>query len=380
VVESSSGRDADLRARMRSQVRGREYQTERRLYSRPPERIDIIASQDVKAPIAKPVQSAVLQPQPAILLEPAPAMIKKAMPVIAVHPAPTADEKPAPLPIVFPSPERANPYVRSMLEPQQAVANPTRQGLGYEQEVTRDETMQQTPVSAQLIATKPRRLFRFQFHFLQNRLLTGMAAAVFVIGVVAAVNGMLTNRHISAQVQAMSSQSETGDDSPAPSTDKPSDQAIQNYAVAPYAPRYISIDNLNVFARIMAMGVNAKNRLQAPGNVYDAGWYTGSSAPGAAGATLIDGHISSWTTKGVFYGINKLKSGDPIVITRGDGKKLTYVVRSVSVSDEDKVNMASLLVSTDPGKPGLNLISCFGDVMPGTNEFDKRVIVYAVQQ
>jgi len=31
----------------------------------------------------------------------------------------------------------------------------------------------------------------------------------------------------------------------------------------------------------------------------------------------------------------------------------------------------------DPAKPGLNLISCVGDVIPGTSEFNERIVVFA---
>jgi LPXTG-site transpeptidase (sortase) family protein len=128
------------------------------------------------------------------------------------------------------------------------------------------------------------------------------------------------------------------------------------------------------------MGVSTKNQLQAPGNVYDAGWYNASAQPGQPGAMLIDGHISSWTTQGVFYGLNKLKAGDAITITRGDGQKFTYGVVKVATVDAKSVDMSSLLVSADTAKPGLNLISCSGDVIPGSNEFDKRITVYATLQ
>jgi len=33
----------------------------------------------------------------------------------------------------------------------------------------------------------------------------------------------------------------------------------------------------------------------------------------------------------------------------------------------------------DPTKPGLNLISCTGDVISGTSKFNERIIVFATQ-
>lgn len=203
-----------------------------------------------------------------------------------------------------------------------------------------------------------------------------MAIVVFVVGLSVSLNGWHTNRQVAAQVAQLSRHSD--DATAPPSTVKPTDNEIRGYSVAPNLPRYIDIKKLAVHARILSMGVTANNQLRAPGNVYDAGWYNASAQPGQPGAMLVDGHISSWQTRGVFYGLNKLVPGDSITITRGDGKAFDYTVAKTTVFDVDKVDMASLLVSQNTAKPGLNLISCSGDVMPGTNEFDKRIVIYAV--
>jgi sortase (surface protein transpeptidase) len=208
------------------------------------------------------------------------------------------------------------------------------------------------------------------------------AALLFIAGIVVSLNGFRTNHQIAAQVkQTQKSDSTSASvEGAAPSTVKPSTNSIASYAVSPNLPRYIDIAKLGVHARVLSMGVNSKSQLQAPGNVYDAGWYNASAQPGQPGAMLVDGHVSSWTTKGVFYGLGKLSAGDPIVITRGDGQKFTYTVVKSELDDADKVDMSSLLVSQNTAKPGLSLISCAGDVIAGTNEFNKRQVVYAVMQ
>lgn len=213
--------------------------------------------------------------------------------------------------------------------------------------------------------------------------LYAMAMAIFVIGLTVSLNGLRTNRQVAAQVKQLSSKSDSSaadDNGATPSTTKPSGAAVSGYAVAPNLPRYIDIAKLDVHARVLSLGVTKNNQLKAPGNVYDAGWYNASAQPGQPGAMLVDGHISSWSTKGVFYGIGKLVTGDDITITRGDGQRFTYTVVKTQLFDANAVDMSSLLVSQNTAKPGLNLISCSGDVIPGTNEFDKRMVVYAVMQ
>jgi hypothetical protein len=165
-----------------------------------------------------------------------------------------------------------------------------------------------------------------------------------------------------------------------PSTIKPSAAAIANYAVAPSLPRYLMIPKLDVDARVLSVGVNVKGALETPSNVYDTAWYNESAQPGQPGAMLIDGHVSSWTTHGVFYGIKKLVTGDLIKVERGDGTIFTYSVVKSQVFPSGNVNMTSAITPIVAGQPGLNLITCTGDVIPGTSQFNERILVYATLQ
>ncbi len=214
----------------------------------------------------------------------------------------------------------------------------------------------------------------------QTKLLYAMASLLFLVGLLVSINGFLANKHVAAQVKQLSTGSQhAASSSAAPSTTKPSTNVVARYVVAPNLPRYIDIAKLQVHARVLSLGILDSGALATPGNVYDAGWYNASAQPGQPGAMLVDGHISSWTTPGVFYGLNKLVAGDTISITRGDNKAFTYTVVKTAIVDAKSVDMSSMMVSADTSKPGLNLISCSGDVIPGTSEFDKRITVYAVE-
>jgi LPXTG-site transpeptidase (sortase) family protein len=216
-----------------------------------------------------------------------------------------------------------------------------------------------------------------------------MAALVFAIGLYASIDGWLTNRRAEAMVNQLSKTSSqaalaaSGDEKqPAtsvPSTDKPPASTTVNYTVAPIRPRYLTIDKIGVHARVFAVGLAADGSIATPGNVYDTGWYTKSSLPGEQGAVLIDGHVSSWTTNGVFYDLKKLIAGDNVAIERGDGKIFTYKVVRTTVYDADKVDMQAATSPVVAGKPGLNLITCTGKVKPGTSEFTQRLVVFTQQ-
>ncbi len=164
-----------------------------------------------------------------------------------------------------------------------------------------------------------------------------------------------------------------------PSTIKPTASELHNYTVAPTLPRYLIIPKLGVDASILPVGINVNGSLGTPDNVFNTAWYDKSSQPGQKGAMLIDGHISSWTTHGVFYGLNTLSPGDIIDVQGGNGAIFTYKVAKTQIYNSNNVNMGAALLPIDPTKPGLNLISCTGQVISGTSTFNERIIVFATE-
>lgn len=205
-----------------------------------------------------------------------------------------------------------------------------------------------------------------------SKLFGALAIVVLLIGI-----GVSWVQHKDNQAQGEAPEGTSSE--PAPSTEKRSDYEFKNYQVAPDAPRYIFIPKISVKAMVKPVGVTEANQIESPRNVFDAGWYTGSAKPGRPGAMVVDGHISSWETHGVFYKLKELKSGNTITIERGDGTVLTYRVAKSQTYDADKVDMTAALAPVNPNKPGLNLVSCTGKVVKGTNDFDKRIVVFAEQ-
>ncbi|MDL2363510.1 MAG: class F sortase [Patescibacteria group bacterium] len=232
---------------------------------------------------------------------------------------------------------------------------------------------------------KPSKWSRLSFrkYSLPQLALASLAFCSLTIGLGVSLQTWQTNKSASAQVAALSKKNDAApsgtSDNPLPSTTKPSPRAVASYAVAPDLPRYISIPKLGVKARVLQAGVKTDGELATPSNVYDTAWYTGSAKPGQAGATLIDGHVSSWKTNGVFYGLRKLQPNDTIQITRGDGAVLNYRVVKTQLFDAAQTDMQAAITPVTAGKSGLNLITCSGKVKPGTNEFTQRLIVFTEQ-
>jgi len=171
----------------------------------------------------------------------------------------------------------------------------------------------------------------------------------------------------------------SGSPSPAPSSTPVSASALSSYTVAPNLPRYLIIPSISVDARVLSVGVTSSGNIAAPGDIYDTAWYNGSSEPGQPGAMVIDGHISSWTAQGVFYNLAKLVPGDIIQVESGGGTIFNYKVVKSQVYPSGNVNMPSVLSPVVAGQPGLNLITCTGQVIAGTSEFNERLVVFATE-
>jgi LPXTG-site transpeptidase (sortase) family protein len=152
--------------------------------------------------------------------------------------------------------------------------------------------------------------------------------------------------------------------------------AVDSYRVAPSLPRVVTIDKVKVRARVVSMDVNPDNSIQAPINIYDAGWYTGSAKPGEPGAALIDGHASGATRQGLFAYLDTLTVGDVIKVERGDGTRFVYEVVYAEIVNKDEVDMTALLKPYDGVAQGLNLITCTGKYIKDQKTYDHRAIVY----
>lgn len=200
-----------------------------------------------------------------------------------------------------------------------------------------------------------------------------MSLLLFAMGAFVSLSTWRTNAHVSAIINKQAGSSDTA----APAVVKPTSTQVSSYQVLPDMPRYIRIPSIGVSARVMNVGENSKGAISTPSNVFDTAWYNGSAKPGTDGAALIDGHVSSWTTKGVFYNLKMLTIGDTIDIERGDGSILHYQVAKTQVYDADNVDMHALLSPVTAGKQGLNLITCTGQVVKGTSEFNQREVVFA---
>ncbi len=213
--------------------------------------------------------------------------------------------------------------------------------------------------------------------------LPAMAVAIFMFGCGVALQGVLTNKHVQAQVAELTGDT-TGYDSEGreevPDETVPDEKNWGPYVVAPNMPKYIRIGKLGVVSRVQRVGVKSNNELIAPNNIHTVGWYEGSTLPGEEGTALLDAHVHGPTMPGAFHKIHTLSPGDDIEIEMGDGRKFYYSVANLDRFPYQNTDMAKAMKSAEDGKNGLNLITCGGKYNRSTKTYEERIVVYAVQK
>lgn len=283
----------------------------------------------------------------------------------------TAQPKPTPnAPQAPTQKEPTHPLLRPVLEAKPSASSKPRPHLPKQ---TRSHVLKR-----QMVKNSSKRYRPKHRRPLVPTLLSGMAIVFIMVGLLTAFSTIRTNRDVKAQVKGLSSElSEDSEEGVPSEEDPPTD--LSSYKVAPDMPQLLTINKIGVNARVRRLGVSPSNILKAPANIFDVGWYDASAKPGEDGTTVMDGHVSGPTKRGVFHNIGSLKAGDNIEIERGDGQIFSYMVVDTKVYDNNKVDMAKVMTTAIPGKPGLNLITCTGRFNVRTNTYEQRVVVFAVQ-
>jgi LPXTG-site transpeptidase (sortase) family protein len=211
-----------------------------------------------------------------------------------------------------------------------------------------------------------------------SKLFLAAGVILLVVGLESVFRHAVNRSPASTPVRGVAGEPESADDAP-PDTQKPEPSEFDKYQVAADAPRYIFIPEINVRAMVKPVGVTPDNHVQAPRNIFDVGWFEQSARPGENGASLMAGHVSSWTSPGVFQKLKTLRSGSIVTIERGDGTRVDYSVVKRVLYAANNVDMAAALKPIHSTRPGLNLITCAGKVIKGSNDFDQRIVVFTEQ-
>ena len=160
---------------------------------------------------------------------------------------------------------------------------------------------------------------------------------------------------------------------------KPSAASIKEYEVAAGLPRVLSIENVNIQARVQQVSVDQNNHVQLPDNVFDVGWYEGSRKPGENGVVLLNGYVSGPTERAALYYLRALEVGDEIELEAGDGTKHRYQVEQRSFVNYQDINYFDLLVPQERGVNALHIVAVDDRYNVMNNDFQDRLVIFATE-
>jgi sortase (surface protein transpeptidase) len=142
-------------------------------------------------------------------------------------------------------------------------------------------------------------------------------------------------------------------------------------------PVALTIPAIGVQTSLVHLGLTPAGALQVPSSTAVAGWYTGSSRPGAIGPAVIAGHIDSYVGPGIFFHLSQLRPGDRIYVRRADGTIALFRVTAVRSYAKDRFPTQAVYGPTPDAE--LRLVTCGGTFDPQTRSYLNNTVVYAVQ-
>jgi sortase (surface protein transpeptidase) len=142
-------------------------------------------------------------------------------------------------------------------------------------------------------------------------------------------------------------------------------------------PVRLEIPAISVNAPVTRLGLNPDGTVQVPplSDHNLAGWYDRSVAPGQDGASVILGHVDSYTGVSVFFSLKDLRPGDRITVIRADGSAAVFSVDGVQRAA--KTGFPTTAVYGSVPYPALRLVTCGGPFDSATGQYLDNIVVYA---
>jgi Sortase domain len=194
--------------------------------------------------------------------------------------------------------------------------------------------------------------------------LAGMAAVLLITGGIVAVGVTFLSQRHAPQPSAAASGA-TGPSAQGPSLPRS-------------APVSVDIPAIGVTSRLLYLGLNADGTIQVPSLVTsasEAAWYKYSATPGQIGASVIEGHVDSYTGPAIFYRLGALRPGDTIDVTLADG--ITAIFRVTGVREYAKSNFPAKAIYGTTNYAALRLITCGGVFDYATGHYLSSTVVFA---
>lgn len=141
-------------------------------------------------------------------------------------------------------------------------------------------------------------------------------------------------------------------------------------------PVQIAIPSANIESAVERVGIDKDGKMQAPSTPKIVSWYQFGGIPGDNGNVVLSGHRDSTFGPGVFYTLENIKPGNPVLITDAKKNVHTYYATQISVLSAKQLPIDEIF-SEQKNSKLLYLITCAGRFDFFKKTYDERVLVKA---
>lgn len=143
-------------------------------------------------------------------------------------------------------------------------------------------------------------------------------------------------------------------------------------------PVEVVIPAIGVQSALVRLHLNSDGTLQVPTDIARAGWYSDGPAPGAAGTSVIVGHVDSVRGPAIFYRLPAVRVGDVVLTRAANGTVTQFTV--YKLARYGKTAFPANQVYTSTGHAELRLITCTGVFDRATGHYLSNLVVYATER
>lgn len=163
----------------------------------------------------------------------------------------------------------------------------------------------------------------------------------------------------------------TSDQNSAPRPTTTTTARTSSQSVRIHRPTRLSIPSIGVDERLARLGSTVEGTMELP-PYAGLGWYTGSAAPGAAGAAIVTGYIGDDARPGALAELGRLRRGDRVSVRRDDGSIADFAVVEIHGYAPHELPLRELYAAN---RPTLRIVTTGGSLRPGLP--DRNIVVSA---
>ncbi len=146
--------------------------------------------------------------------------------------------------------------------------------------------------------------------------------------------------------------------------------------IARSRPIHITVPQIGVSASVGVLGLNKDNTVQVPTNFAQPGWYKFGPAPGQRGSAVILGHVDNYKGPAVFFYVNRLRLGSPVIVKLADGYTVRFKV--IGVREYSKGHFPAKVVYGMRPYAALQLVTCGGVFDHATGHYESNIVAFTV--